>query len=435
MHDHDNPYEASGCAEMPAPGLEPARTARAAGSIGSVGGIGEVAADAAWRGNEHAPEQSPCPYAAGSIVGTAGSRALRGRGARSNHGSRHERLHREVVDDGWGGLEGLAAEGRATEVSEEQARSIITRNNAPDVGFDHSLNPYRGCEHGCIYCYARPGHANLGLSPGLDFESRIIAKVNAPELFDAFLRKRGWQGAPIAVGTYTDCYQPAERRYRLTRRILEVAERRGQPLMIITKSRLVLRDLDILQRMARQRLVRVAISITTLDAKLARLLEPRATTPARRLDAMGRLADAGIPVSLMLAPVIPALNDHELERIMLRARHAGAQDAGMVMLRLPLEIADLFAEWLQAHFPDRAQRVLSLLYELHGGQLYDGRYHHRMRGAGPYAWMIWRRFQLMRRKLGLGEQVAPLNSEAFRRLAQRGEQLVLPGLEHEDRRE
>ena len=371
----------------------------------------------------------PPPAEGRGMLAGRGCRALRGRGASSNRAGRHEKLALEAVDDGWNSLRQLADETWPTEVSEERARSIITRNDSPDVGFDYSLNPYRGCEHGCIYCYARPGHAHLGLSPGLDFESRLIVKENAPALFEKALRRPGWKGEPVAIGTYTDCYQPVEKRYRLTRRILEVAERHGQPVVFITKSRLVLRDMDILQRLARRRLVRVAISITTLDAKLARLMEPRAATPARRLEAMGRLAEAGVPVSLMLAPVIPALNDHELERIMLRARHAGAEDAGMVMLRLPLEIAELFREWLERHFPDRARRVISLVQQMHGGKLYDSRHHHRMRGAGPHAWMIWRRFQLMRGKLGFGQHVVPLDRSAFAARNEHDRQPALPGLE------
>ncbi len=356
--------------------------------------------------------------------------ALRGRGARSNRGGRHERLQRTFADDGWGTLAGLAVEGPATEVTCERARGIITRNDSPDVGFDHSVNPYRGCEHGCIYCYARPGHAHLGHSPGLDFETKLIAKENAPELFEKALNRPGWRGEPVAIGTYTDCYQPIERRFRLTRRILEVAESHGQPVVLITKSQLVRRDIDVLRRLAARRLVRVAISITTLDRRLARLMEPRAATPQRRLDTMATLAEAGIPVSLMLAPVIPALNDHEMETIMLRARDAGAETAAMVMLRLPLEIAELFREWLQEHFPDRAGRVLSLVREMHGGRLYDARFGKRMRGAGPYAWTLWRRFDLACRRLGLGERCTPLNVSAFRAgKSGRGQmQLPLPGL-------
>ena len=356
--------------------------------------------------------------------------ALRGRGARSNRSGRHERQKRTLAYDGWDTLALLAEEALPTTVSCEKARSIITRNDSPDVGFDYSVNPYRGCEHGCVYCYARPGHANLGYSPGLDFETRIIAKENAPALFEKALRKPGWRGAPVAIGTYTDCYQPIEKRFRLTRRLLEVAERHGQPVVLITKSQLVRRDIDILQRLAARRLVRVAISVTTLDRRLARNLEPRAATPERRLETMAALAEAGIPISLMLAPVIPALNDHEIEAILLRAREAGAEAASMVMLRLPLEIAELFREWLEEHYPDRAKRVLALVREMHGGRIYDARFGRRMRGAGPYAWTIWRRFELACRRLGLGEHVTPLDTSAFR-AANRQEtdrQLRLPGL-------
>ena len=357
-------------------------------------------------------------------------RALRGRGARSNRAGRHERQRKMLVDDGWETLAQLAEEHLPTTVTCEKARSIITLNDSPDVGFDFSVNPYRGCEHGCIYCYARPGHANLGFSPGLDFETRIIAKENAPELFEKALRKPGWRGAPVAIGTYTDCYQPIEKRFRLTRRILEIAERFGQPVMQITKSQLVRRDLDILRRLAARRLVRVAISVTTLDRRLARRLEPRAATPEKRLETMAMLAEAGVPVSVMLAPVIPALNDHEMEAILLRAREAGAEAASMVMLRLPLEIAELFREWLEAHYPDRAKRVLSLVREMHGGKIYDARFGRRMQGAGPYAWTLWRRFELACRRLGLGEQLTPLETRAFRvpdRNPEEG-QLRLPGL-------
>ncbi len=359
-----------------------------------------------------------------------GSHSLRGRGARSNRSGRHERLKRAPFDDGWGTPELLAGERLPTEVTLERARSIITKNSSPDVGFDHSVNPYRGCEHGCIYCYARPGHANLGYSPGLDFESRIIVKENAPELFEKTLRKPSWRGETVAIGTYTDCYQPIEKRFRLTRRILEIAERYGQSVVLITKSQLVLRDVDILKRLAERRLVRVAITITTLDRRLARLMEPRAATPSRRLAVLGELADAGIPVSVMVAPVVPALNDHEIESILLRAREAGAEAAGMVMLRLPLEIAELFREWLEEHFPEKAARVLSLVREMHGGRLYDSRFGKRMRGSGPHAWLTWRRFELACRRLGLGKEVTPLDTGAFmrRRRQEKEGQLSLPGI-------
>ncbi len=365
----------------------------------------------------------------GEVAGPQ-AQALRGRGARSAHAGRHERLARVAADDGWGSLEELLEERRETQIIPERASSIVSRNISPDVGFEYSVNPYRGCEHGCIYCYARPGHANLGYSPGLDFESRIVVKENAPELFEKALNRPGWKGAPVAIGTYTDCYQPVEKRYRITRRLLEIAEHYNQPVVLVTKSRLVLRDLDVLQRLAERRLARVAVAITTLDARLARLMEPRAATPARRLETLGRLSEAGVPTTVMIAPVIPALNDHEIEQILLRARHAGAEGAAMVMLRLPLEIAALFREWLEDHFPDRANRVLSLIRQMHGGRIYDARFGKRMTGAGPYAWMIWRRFENTCKRLGLNERITPLNTALFQPVRQgaRNIQPTLPGL-------
>jgi DNA repair photolyase len=357
-----------------------------------------------------------------------GFRALKGRGARSNRAGRHERLDREPADDGWGSLRQLAREPRPTTIREEKARTIISRNDSPDICFERSVNPYRGCEHGCIYCYARPGHAWLGLSPGLDFESRIIAKVNAPALFARELRHPAWKPAPVAIAPATDAYQPAEKRYRLTRRLLEVAEEYGQPVGLITKSALITRDIDILARQARRNLVKVAVSITTLDSRLARHLEPRAATPARRLETIGALADAGIPVGVMVAPVIPALTDHEIETILARAAGAGAREAGYVMLRLPAEVSGLFREWLVAHCPDRAGRILALVREMHGGRDYDPRFGHRLVGAGPYAWAVGRRFELAARRLGLQPRGLRLATHHFRRPPAAGEQLALPGL-------
>lgn len=362
-------------------------------------------------------------------------RALKGRGARSNRAGRYDRLERAPVDDGWQGLERQATERLKTTVREERARTIIARNESPDIGFDRSVNPYRGCEHGCVYCYARPSHAWLGLSPGLDFESRLTAKVNAPALFARELRHPAWRPAPVAIAPNTDAYQPIEKRYRLTRRLLEVAEEYGQPVGIITKSALVTRDIDILARLARRNLVRVAISITTLDADLARIMEPRAATPARRLEAIGTLAEAGIPVGVMVAPVIPALTDHELETILARAAGVGAREAGYVMLRLPAEVSGLFREWLVEHFPDRAARILSLVREMHGGRDYDARFGHRLKGAGPYAWAVGRRFELAMRRLGLQGRTLRLATHHFRRPPAPGEQLALPGfLEGQDRK-
>ncbi len=361
-------------------------------------------------------------------VAASGAKALRGRGARSARSGRHEPHEREVADDGWGILERLASEPLKTHVREETARTIISRNDSPDICFERSVNPYRGCEHGCIYCYARPSHAHLGLSPGLDFESRLTAKINAPELFARELRHPAWRPAPVVIGPNTDAYQPVERRYRITRRLLEVAEEFGQPVGIVTKSALVARDIDILSRLAKRNLVKVAISVTTLDAGLARMMEPRASTPAKRLDAIGTLSQAGVPVAVMVAPVIPALTDHELETILSRAKMAGATEAGYVMLRLPREISGLFREWLVDLMPDRAAHVLSLVRSMHGGSDYDSRFGHRMRGAGPYAWAIGRRFELAARRLGLAGRRLNLSVRHFRVPPRSGDQLTLPGL-------
>ncbi len=361
-------------------------------------------------------------------VAAPGAKALRGRGARSARSGRHEPHVREAADDGWGILERLASEPLKTQVREETARTIISRNDSPDICFERSVNPYRGCEHGCIYCYARPSHAHLGLSPGLDFESRLAAKVNAPELFAKELRHPAWRPAPVVIGPNTDAYQPVERRYRITRRLLEVAEEFGQPVGLVTKSALVTRDIDILSRLAKRNLVKVAVSVTTLDAGLARMMEPRASTPAKRLDAIGTLSQAGVPVAVMVAPVIPALTDHELETILSRAKMAGAVEAGYVMLRLPREISGLFREWLVDLMPDRAAHVLSLVRSMHGGSDYDSRFGHRMRGAGPYAWAIGRRFELAARRLGLAGRRLNLSTRRFRVPPRAGDQLVLPGL-------
>ena len=366
------------------------------------------------------------PDEAGTVIPLA--RALKGRGARSNRAGRYEAQHVEAADDGWGILDELAAQSIATEVREETARRIIARNNSPDVPFSHSINPYRGCEHGCIYCFARPGHAHLGLSPGLDFETKLTAKVNAPQLLRAELAAPGWRVTPIGIGAYTDAYQPIERRYRLTRRLLEVAERFRQPVNLITKSALILRDLDLLTRLARRRLVRVAVSITTLDHRLARALEPRAATPARRLRVVHDLTAANVPVAVMVAPVIPGLTDHELERILSRAHAAGAKEAGYVMLRLPLEISGLFREWLNIHAPGRARRVMKLVQGMRGGRDNDSRFGARMRGVGPYAWLIGRRFELTCRRLGLNARRARLDTAAFRVPPDDPDQPPLPGL-------
>ncbi|RTL92914.1 PA0069 family radical SAM protein [Ancylobacter aquaticus] len=349
----------------------------------------------------------------------------RGRGALSNPAGRFEPHSRERFDDGWLGLDDLPP--FRTSVTVEKPRTIINRNESPDVGFDRSINPYRGCEHGCVYCFARPTHAYQGLSAGLDFETKLFAKPDAPELLAKELAKPGYEPRTIALGINTDGYQPIEREWRLTRRILEVLRDFGHPVGIVTKSALVVRDLDILGPMAEKGLVKVALSITTLDAKLARIMEPRAATPSRRLDTLRRLSEAGVPTAVLVAPVIPAVTDAELERILDAAVAAGASEAGYVMLRVPLEIRDLFREWLLTHFPDRYRHVLSLLKELHGGREYDSTFGQRMTGTGPYAWTLARRFEIAAERLGLNRRHTRLTSRHFTRPPQKGEQLSLFG--------
>ena len=347
----------------------------------------------------------------------------RGRGSRSNRASRYDSAHREEFDDGWETLGTLDA--IRTNVTEEWAKSIISTNDSPDLSFDYSINPYRGCEHGCIYCYARPTHCYLGHSAGLDFESRLYAKVNAAQLLEAELAKPGYQPKTIALGAVTDPYQPIERQYRISREILEVLDRVSHPVGIVTKSAGVVRDIDVLARMARRDLVRVAISVTTLDAKLARSMEPRAATPARRLDAIRQLAEAGIPTTVMVAPIIPALNDSEIERILETAREAGASSASYVLLRLPLELKELFREWLETDFPDRVHRVINVLRSMHGGRDYVSTFGLRQRGSGPYAEQIGARFRLAMRRLGLGQRSLKLRTDLFQRPVPVGGQLSL----------
>ena len=359
------------------------------------------------------------PLEAGGV--DAGRR--NGRGAVSNRSGRYEPIAYEAVDDGWESLAELEA--LATEVQEVPARRIITRNESPDIGFDRSINPYRGCEHGCIYCFARPTHAFLGLSPGLDFETRLFAKTNAAEALQRELAEPGYRVETIAIGTNTDPYQPIERRYRIMRRILEVLSETNHPVGIVTKSALVLRDLDILSSMAKRGLVRVALSVTTLDRKLARAMEPRASTPDRRIETLERLVEAGVPTAVMVAPVIPGLTDMEMERILERASSVGVKQAGYVLLRLPLEIGDLFTEWLKSNCPDRANRVLALMRSTRGGKLYDAKWGERMVGDGPYAWMIGRRFELAAERLGFNQEEISLRKDLFRPPARPGQQLQL----------
>ena|SRR5690606_14044796 len=301
-----------------------------------------------------------------------------------------------------------------TQVSEEMARSIITYNQSPDIAFDRSINPYRGCEHGCIYCFARPTHAYLDLSPGLDFETRLFAKTNAPQLLRAELAKRNYRCAPIAIGVNTDCYQPIEKQYRLTRQILEVLWEHRHPCHIITKSQMICDDLPLLKQMAREKLVNVAITVTTLDDDLKRKLEPRAATGQARINTMAQLADAGVPVAVLASPMIPALNDNELETILNAAKQAGAEGASYIMLRLPLEIAELFENWLREHFPLRAEHVMSLIRQSRGGANYNAEFHTRMRGTGVFADLLETRFKRAVRATHLNQKRTELRTDLFR---------------------
>jgi DNA repair photolyase len=347
----------------------------------------------------------------------------RGRGAQSNGSGRYEPLARIAFDDGWRSLEELPP--FKTQVTVDATRKVITRNDSPDIGFDRSINPYRGCEHGCIYCFARPTHAYLGLSPGLDFESKLFVKPEAADLLERELSAASYQPRVIAIGTNTDPYQPIERKYQVMRRILEVLDRAGHPVGIVTKSALVLRDLDILARMAERGLAKVALSVTTMDAELARKMEPRAATPMRRLETLRRLSAAGVPASVMVAPVIPALNDMEIERILDAAHAAGVREAGYVLLRLPLELRDLFREWLKENYPHREEHVFKLIRDMRGGKDYDSTWGKRMKGSGPYAWMIGRRFEMACEKLGLNEAKSKLTTEHFRHPRPNSAQLSL----------
>jgi DNA repair photolyase len=347
----------------------------------------------------------------------------RGRGTASNAAGRYEPLARVAFDDGWQGLEQLPP--FKTTVTVDATRKIITHNDSPDISFDRSINPYRGCEHGCVYCFARPTHAYLGLSPGLDFESKLFMKPNAPELLERELSAPGYSPKTIAIGTNTDPYQPIERRYQIMRHILEVLDRAGHPVGIVTKSALVLRDLDILTRMAKRDLVKVAISVTTLDPKLARVMEPRAATPPRRLGALRELVKAGVPASALVAPVIPAINDAEIERILEAIAETGVRNAGYVLLRLPLELKDLFREWLIENFPDRYRHVINLIRETRGGKDYDSTFGKRMTGSGPIAWMIGRRFEVACERLGFNLTSVKTTTEHFKPPRPSAEQLDL----------
>jgi len=337
----------------------------------------------------------------------------KGRAALSNRAGRFESTTNERFDDGWP-AESEERGSPATQVSADKSRSIIATNESPDIPFHASINPYRGCEHGCIYCFARPSHAYLGLSPGLDFETRIFAKHDAPELLRKHLSLPSYRPEVIALGANTDAYQPTESKLGITRALLGVLAEFSNPVALLTKSALVVRDADILSAMALQKLAQVSISLTTLDPELARVMEPRASTPARRLEAMRRLSEAGVPVAVLAAPMIPGLNDWELERVLEAAAGAGASTASYVLLRLPLEIGELFTEWLHEHFPDRAERVLGLVRQTRGGELYRSEFGVRMRGTGPYAEMLEKRFDAATRRLGLDERAFRLDTSRFR---------------------
>ncbi|OJT96358.1 MAG: radical SAM protein [Rhizobium sp. 63-7] len=352
---------------------------------------------------------------ADALIVTSGLRVdaerRRGRGAGLNPDGRFELQQRVAFDDGWQTLEDLPP--FKTEVQVEKPRTAITKNDSPDIGFDRSVNPYRGCEHGCIYCFARPTHSYMGLSAGLDFEAKLFAKPDAPKLLERELAKPGYKVRTIAIGTNTDPYQPIEREWRIMRQILEVLNKANHPVMIVTKSALVTRDIDILQEMAAKGLAKVGLSVTTLDRKLARTMEPRAATPTKRLEAIRALTEAGIPASVLVSPIIPALNDHEIERILDAAKAAGATEASYVLLRLPLEVSPLFRDWLLQHYPERYRHVMSLVRSMRGGKDYDAEFGKRMKGAGPYAWQIGRRFEMATKRLGLGRRGVQLRGDLF----------------------
>lgn len=350
--------------------------------------------------------------------------ARRGRGAGSNASGRYEREKRVAFDDGWGSLD-VSPPPLRTTVTRDTSRSVIARNTSPDVGFDRSINPYRGCEHGCAYCFARPTHAWLGLSPGLDFESRLFVKPDAPGLLERELRRPGYRCRPIAMGTNTDPYQPLERKLKVTRQLLTVLSAYNHPVTIVSKSNLIVRDVDILADMAARGLARVALSVTTQDRTLARRMEPRAPTPERRLEAMRTLSAAGVPTAVMVAPVVPALNDAELEGILQAAAWAGAKSAGYVLLRLPLEIKQLWRDWLQEHYPERAGRVMRHITEARDGKDYDSRFGVRQVGTGAYARLLQRRFRVACRRLGLSDEEVAMNTASFAPPPASGDQLSL----------
>lgn len=348
----------------------------------------------------------------------------KGRGAQSNPDCRYQSQTRDALIDDWF-VDTTDIPKLRTTVLPEHSKSILSRNQSPDVPFSVSINPYRGCEHGCIYCFARPTHAYLDLSPGLDFETRLVAKPDAPALLRKELARRNYVCQPIALGSNTDPYQPIERSHCITRQLLEVLLEHRHPVTIVTKSAMVERDMDILQQLASRDLVQVMVSICTLDKQLARVMEPRASTPQRRLQAVARLSAAGIPTGVLVAPIIPVLNDPELETILTQCAEAGASSAGYVLLRLPLEVAPLFEEWLHEHFPLKAEHVLTRIRDTRDGELYRSQFGQRMQGSGAFAGIITQRFETMRQRVGLGDRAMSLNTRLFRVPAPENDQLAL----------
>ena len=346
-----------------------------------------------------------------------------GRSVKSNPSVRYDRLSTDLVDDGWPSDDALPI--LRTEVSEEVPRKVITRNTSPDLSFDRSLNPYRGCEHGCIYCYARPSHAYLGLSPGLDFDTKLIARPDMPDILNKELRSKSYRPRTIAIGTNTDPYQPIERDRKIMRRTLAVLRDFNHPVGIVTKGVMITRDIDILSNMAAKGLVRVCISITTLDNATARAMEPRVPSPEAKLRAIRQLTDAGIPVRIMVSPVIPALTDHELEAILQAGADNGAVAASSIVLRLPREVSTLFQEWVSEAFPDRAARIMGRVRELHGGKDYDPEFGKRMTGQGKWSELIQQRFKLKTCQLGLDRSLPELRTDLFKAPEQVGDQLSL----------
>jgi DNA repair photolyase len=364
---------------------------------------------------------------ADTFVARHGKRVIenrrRGRGAGLNPAGRFEPVARETFDDGWQTFEELPP--FKTDVQSEAARKIIAKNDSPDIPFDRSINPYRGCEHGCIYCYARPTHAHMGLSAGLDFETKLFAKPNAADLLRKELAREGYKCRSIAMGTNTDPYQPIEKHWNVTRSILEVLEETNHPVSIVTKSGLVTRDIDILQRMAKKGLAKVGISVTTMDRSLSRKMEPRAATPTLRLETICKLTDAGIPTSIMVAPVMPALTDHEMERILEAGKANGARDGDYILLRLPREVSGLFKDWVLREYPDKYTHIMSLIRSMRGGADYDAEWGTRMRGVGPYAWQLGRRFELAIRRLKMAPMRMSLRNDLFEPPVLPGTQLAL----------